>query len=109
PTPVGLRLEHLRITDQYGESGPAAGALSMPVRSFGTYAVWFPRGLLLHLAARQACQRLVEGWVVADAVDFPAEVQAGIEQTVQSFATNAELMPEAIAMQIERIAQAGTL
>ncbi len=37
----------------------------LPFRSFGTYGVWFPRGLLLHLAARGACQRILEEWQTA--------------------------------------------
>jgi len=31
-------------------------------RSFGTFSLWFPRGLLLREAARQMVQRLVEDW-----------------------------------------------
>jgi serine/threonine protein kinase len=50
-TPLGARLERKRHTRS-----------ALPFRSFGTYAVWFPRGLLLHLAARGACQRLLEQW-----------------------------------------------
>ncbi|HZV04217.1 MAG TPA: tubulin-like doman-containing protein [Gemmataceae bacterium] len=50
-TPLGTRLERMRRS---------RGVL--PFRSFGTYAVWFPRGLLLHLAARGACQHLLEQW-----------------------------------------------
>ena len=107
-TPVGLRLDHLRCSDQYGESGPAAGALAVPIRSFGTYGVWFPRGLLLHLAARHACRRLVESWTVADTVDFTANVRKAIEQTVRNFTTHEDLTPEAIATRIEKAAQAGT-
>jgi serine/threonine protein kinase len=53
-TPLGVRLERSRV---------ARGVL--PFRSFGTYGVWFPRGLLLHLAARGACQRLLEEWQAA--------------------------------------------
>jgi serine/threonine protein kinase len=53
-TPLGPRLERTRIS---------RGGL--PFRSFGTYGVWFPRGLLLHLAARGACQRLLEQWQAA--------------------------------------------
>src|SRR5262249_3955372 len=33
-----------------------------PFRSFGTFSVWFPRGLMLRLAARQACARLLQDW-----------------------------------------------
>jgi hypothetical protein len=50
-TPLGTRLERMRRSRAV-----------LPFRSFGTYAVWFPRGLLLHLAARGACQRLLEQW-----------------------------------------------
>ncbi|HTU17849.1 MAG TPA: tubulin-like doman-containing protein [Gemmataceae bacterium] len=53
-TPLGARLERTRLS---------RGVL--PFRSFGTYGVWFPRGLLLHLAARGACQRLLEQWQAA--------------------------------------------
>ncbi len=53
-TPLGTRLERTRIS---------RGVL--PFRSFGTYGVWFPRGLLLHLAARGACQRVLEQWQTA--------------------------------------------
>src|SRR5947208_142297 len=49
-TPLGLRLEQMRHEDELGESGPAINQLSVPLRSFGTYAVWFPRGLMLNLA-----------------------------------------------------------
>jgi hypothetical protein len=60
-TPLGLRL------DQARGQGKAPGAFflepgSTPFRSLGTYAVWFPRGLLLRLAARSACIRLLEEW-----------------------------------------------
>jgi hypothetical protein len=56
-TPLGTRLERTRLT---------RGVL--PFRGFGTYGVWFPRGLLLHLAARGVCQRLLEQWQ-ADKLD----------------------------------------
>lgn len=107
-TPVGLRLDQMRLADQFGESGPAAGALSVPIRSFGTYAVWFPRGLLLHLAARQACQRLVEGWAAAEAVELLPEVRAAAEKTVQTFSQLPDLTADALATRIEQVAQAGT-
>jgi serine/threonine protein kinase len=53
-TPLGLRLERTRL----------ARAV-LPFRSFGTYGVWFPRGLLLHVAARGACRHLLEQWQAA--------------------------------------------
>jgi hypothetical protein len=54
-TPLGLRLDRCR------QAPPPMGAT--PFRSFGTHAVWFPRGLLLRQAARQACARLVADWL----------------------------------------------
>src|SRR5205807_4484962 len=60
-TPLGLRLDQLRHEEEDDGSGQAAGGLATPFRSFGTYAVWFPRGLLLRLAARTACRRLLDG------------------------------------------------
>jgi hypothetical protein len=68
-TPLGLRLDRDRRTDQ--------GLGEMRFRSFGTYAVWFPRGLLLRRAAQQACQRLVEHWQAPGLPTAHAEVEAG--------------------------------
>ena len=53
-TPLGLRLDACR------RRRPSARAT--PFRSLGTYGVWFPRGLLLRLAARVACLNLVQQW-----------------------------------------------
>src|SRR5262249_51543302 len=53
-TPLGLRLDRLRHQ-------PVPGGATV-FRSFGTYAVWFPRGLLLRLAARHVCRQLLEEW-----------------------------------------------
>ena len=33
-----------------------------PFRAFGTYGVWFPRGLLLRSAAQKVCLRLLKEW-----------------------------------------------
>jgi hypothetical protein len=107
-TPVGVRLDQLRLSDQFGEAGPAAGNLAVSIRSFGTYAVWFPRGLLLHLAARQACQRLVEGWVASDGIELAAEVRAAIDRMVQTFVDHPDLTADALASRIEQLAHAGT-
>jgi hypothetical protein len=53
-TPLGSRLANSRNNQR--------AAKKTPFRSFGTYAVWFPRGLMLRVAARQACQRAIESW-----------------------------------------------
>ena len=49
-TPLSLRLDQSRLK---------RNAVA-PFRSLGTFGVWFPRGLLLRLAARSACQRLLD-------------------------------------------------
>src|SRR5262249_22466198 len=54
----------------------AAGEAPTSFRSFGTYAVWFPRGLMLRLAARQACGRLLADWQAAAEPTASAEVEA---------------------------------
>lgn len=62
-TPLGGQLDQLRQQQRGGENLLARTGLAGPFRSLGTYAVWFPRGLLLRRAGRLACQRLVESWL----------------------------------------------
>lgn len=54
-TPLGGRLTGSRLSQRLNQE--------TPFRSFGTYSVWFPRGLLLRVAARSACDRLLEAWL----------------------------------------------
>jgi hypothetical protein len=91
-TPLGLRLDTLR------HQGPAAGAT--PFRSFGTYAVWFPRGLLLRLAGRQACKRLIEDWMAPDGPSAVAEVEAACARSL----ADPGLRLESITARIEEAA-----
>src|SRR5205807_2605770 len=67
-TPLGLRLERTR-QEPVGEAATI-------FRSFGTYAVWFPRGLLLRQAAQQACIRLLQDWQGTGDPTAQAEVEA---------------------------------
>lgn len=106
-TPLGLRLEQMRRDDDVGESGPSMGQLAVPMRTFGTYAVWFPRGLMLNVAARYACKRLIDQWLVADNMVSSSEVQAAIKTCVQRYSTHAELSGDALAKAIAASAQAG--
>jgi serine/threonine protein kinase len=105
-TPLGLRLDRLRLVQQH-----------LPFRSLGTFGVWFPRGLLLRLAARSACQRLLTEW---QAVELPDRIQValplapgeGTETAAPQSAldllaaaearalTDPELLPDALAGQI---------
>ncbi|MBV9124964.1 MAG: protein kinase, partial [Planctomycetes bacterium] len=66
-TPLGLRVERSRLPSSTG---------GMPFRSFGTYAVWFPRGLLLRLAGQRACYRLLQEWQAGGEPTALAEVEA---------------------------------
>ena len=66
-TPLGIRLDASRM-----RRDPEAS----PFRSLGTYAVWFPRGLLLRLAAREGCRRLIEEWQAVGEPSSYAELEA---------------------------------
>jgi hypothetical protein len=91
-TPLGLRLE----TQRHSRLGPAA----TPFRSFGTYAVWFPRGLLLRLAARKACHRLIDDWMRTDEPNAQAEIEAACARAM----ADPGLQPENLAARIEQAA-----
>jgi len=100
-TPLGIRLEQVRRA--LDASGSALlGALSTPFRSFGTYAIWFPRGLLLRLAARKACHRVVDGWL-ANGDDLPSDVQAAVVAACNEALANPDLKPEVLQQRIERM------
>ncbi len=76
-TPLGLSLERSR-------SVAASAANATIFRSFGTYSVWFPRGLLLREAGRQACVRLVADWQNQEEAPNPGEVDAACAPTGRS-------------------------
>ena len=89
-TPLGPALEQLRAR--------VVGFDRSPFRSFGTYGVWFPRGLLLRAAAQKICLKLLKEWKV-DAV--PAD--PGPVQEVVSYAmSDSRLAPETVCAQIEQ-------
>jgi hypothetical protein len=91
-TPLGLRLDRSRHLPC------PTGATTF--RSFGTYAVWFPRGLLLRLAARQACRLLMEEWQAVGEPTAQAEVDAACARVL----ADADLRAEALATEIEEAA-----
>jgi hypothetical protein len=119
-TPLGLRLDTVR------GGGKAAGfqePAATPFRSLGTYAVWFPRGLLLRLAARSACLRLLEEWAALGepAGSDPAEglhrqfalapdlrpalgKSPEVEAACASALADPGLRPEALAARVEELA-----
>jgi serine/threonine protein kinase len=108
-TPLGLRLDHLRSEELIANSGVGrAGHLPCPIRSFGTYGVWFPRGLLLHLAARNASKKLIEDWCRTGEPHLTVEAGPEIDRFVQSVAQHPDLAPDALARTIEATSVVGT-
>jgi serine/threonine protein kinase len=73
-TPLGVPLQRLRLA--------AVGSGASRFRSFGTHGVWFPRGLMLRLAAQQACLRLIDFWQAVGPPTATAEVQAACARAV---------------------------
>jgi hypothetical protein len=92
-TPLGLRLDRLRGLQ------PESGVTSF--RSLGTYAIWFPRGLLLRLAARPVCQQLLEDWMAAGEPTARAEVDAACVRAL----ADSGLRPETLSTRIEEMAR----
>src|SRR5262249_37930366 len=90
-TPLGLRLGWMRL--KRAADGP-------PFRSLGTYSVWFPRGLLLRLAARGVLERLFEDW------QQPGEMaaRAELEATQARLAAEPELRHESVTNRIAVLA-----
>jgi hypothetical protein len=94
-TPLGPALEQIRQRPVgFGRS---------PFRAFGTYGVWFPRGLLLRAAAGKICLRLLKVW----REDAPPEDMNPVDQVVAQATGDARLRPEAVQQQIEREAVRG--
>jgi serine/threonine protein kinase len=103
-TPLSNRLDQLRLKHT-----------SIPFRSLGTYGVWFPRGLLLRLAARMACQRLLDQWQAPelpprDKVDpmgknspSPESIHSLLEAARARILADSELHPEALSNRILQI------
>jgi hypothetical protein len=92
-TPLGIRLEHCR------QKNPPADAL--PFRSLGTFGVWFPRGLMLRLAAQRACRVVLEEWLAEGEPSAGAELEAAQARIL----ADPELLPETLT---NRIAEAAT-
>jgi serine/threonine protein kinase len=80
-TPLGLRLDRCRMK-----------ASRSAFRALGTYGVWFPRGLLLRLAARQSCHLLLEEWQQEGDPTAPDELEAACAR----MSSEPEWRPEAL-------------
>lgn len=88
-TPLGHALEQIR--------NRPVGFGRSPFRTFGTYGVWFPRGLLLRAAAQKIGLKLLKTW----RTDGPPADSTGVDQLVQSVISDIRLKPEEIQQQIE--------
>ncbi len=92
-TPLGLRLDALRLKRSDGDS--------IPFRSLGTYGIWFPRGLLLRLAARRVCQRLLEQWQAPVKEDLLLGEEGALLEAAQArLLADPELAPESLSRRI---------
>jgi hypothetical protein len=91
-SPLGPTMERARRT--------AFTAQKPGFRSFGTATVWFPRGLLLRVAARRAVARLIEVWsasVLPKAMD-------GLEKLCASVLSDPGLRWESLCAELNRLA-----
>lgn len=95
-TPLGRILTPSRLT-QFDKIGSI-------YRSFGTYNVWYPRGLMLRIASRQAAQRLIRQWLRED----PTLRQKEIDRECNALLQEPSWQPEAIAQRVEQVATEGT-
>jgi len=94
-TPLGSALEQLRLRPTgFGRS---------PFRTFGTYGVWFPRGLLLRAAAQKICLRLLKIW----REDAPPLDMTPVDEIVAQATGDSRLRPDMVQQQIEREAVRG--
>jgi hypothetical protein len=93
-TPLGLRLDQCRLRR----------SLTTPFRSLGTFGVWFPRGLLLRMAARTACQRILDDWHAKVADGLTHQEQSVVNSACARVTADPELLPEALATHISELA-----
>jgi eukaryotic-like serine/threonine-protein kinase len=94
-TPLGLRLDRSRNARR------SEGATAF--RSFGTYAVWFPRGLFLRLAARHLCGKLLDKWQLSGDPSAPNAVETACTAAVN----DPDLNVDAIAGRIDERTRLG--
>jgi eukaryotic-like serine/threonine-protein kinase len=95
-TPLGTALEQLRKQH--------AGFGRSPFRTFGTYGVWFPRGLLLRAAAQKICLRLLKTWRNTAPPGNPKPIKDLVAQVT----SDPRLKPDDVEQQIDREAIRGT-
>lgn len=83
-TPLGSGLEKLRTKP--------TSAGRTPFRGFGTFAVWYPRGLLLRSAARQLGVKYLRRWVGPMTGTIPPAAETLLDRIMN----DARLTPDAV-------------
>lgn len=91
-TPLGLRLDQGRLKRK-----------ASLFRSLGTFGVWFPRGLMLRLAAREACLQLLEEWQ-SGGNGLTSPEQSILDAAVARVTADPELRPDTLANRIDVLA-----
>ena len=89
-TPLGHELEKMRLEKPAYER--------TPFRTFGTYGVWFPRGLMLRAAAQRIGLNLLKAWRDAAA----ASETKPVEQLFQKITTDPRLTAAQVEEQLEQ-------
>src|SRR5262249_27187912 len=77
-----------------------------PFRSLGTFGVWFPRGLLLRVAARGACRRVLEEWQSGGAAALVRAEEALLEAACARALADPELQADALTGRVVELAGA---
>jgi eukaryotic-like serine/threonine-protein kinase len=95
-TPLGTGLEKIR------RAKVAMGRT--PFRGFGTFGVWYPRGLLLRSAARQLSARLLRNWAAFGHIHLPEEA----ERILTSILDDSRLTPDELQRYIASEAANGS-
>jgi serine/threonine protein kinase len=90
-TPLGIRLDRTRATVTPGAT---------LFRAMGTFGVWFPRGLMLRLAARTAVQQVLHGWQS----EGPTRARAELEASHARIVADPALQPDALLARITELA-----
>ena len=86
-TPLGSGLDTMRTAK------PQPGRT--PFRGFGTFGVWYPRGLLLRSAARQTCIDLIRTWASA-----PHALPPAADAVLNEVLGDTRLSPEPVKQMI---------
>ena len=107
-TPLGIRLDMLR-RDARTNAEHYSQMYATPFRSLGTHAVWFPRGLLLRLAARMSCRKLIQSWLATEESGAPIDNNAQIKAACEKLAADPNLVFEKVARRIDAASKSAHL